>query len=139
MTALTSRMIELARSCVGTKFHHHGRVPHAGMDCAGLLIWTLRSVGVHVDDEPYGLSPDPVLLSKKMEACLTPTTVMRPGTFALIWIGTPSNTTHCGLIAEHTIIHALQVYGVCEHSLVSPWTDRISRMFSLPKESEWQL
>jgi NlpC/P60 family putative phage cell wall peptidase len=52
-------MLAAARGCLGTPFHHQGRVPGVGLDCIGLVIVALRAAGVEVRDRTdYGRRPD---------------------------------------------------------------------------------
>jgi cell wall-associated NlpC family hydrolase len=39
-----------ARKHIGTPFKWHGRVPGVGLDCSGLLVVSLREMGVEVED-----------------------------------------------------------------------------------------
>ena len=51
--------IEAARFCIGTPFHHQGRMAGMGLDCIGLVIHALAAVGVNVQDNTqYGRQPD---------------------------------------------------------------------------------
>ena len=38
-------MIAAARACLGTPFHHQGRMPGVGLDCIGLVIVALARCG----------------------------------------------------------------------------------------------
>lgn len=69
MTERTERMIEAARACLGTPFHHQGRVAGAGLDCIGLLIVAMQAAGLEVEDRTdYGPRPDGVSLIAALEA-----------------------------------------------------------------------
>ncbi|MBI1313693.1 hypothetical protein GC176_20565 [bacterium] len=46
-----AEIIEAARSCLGTKWVHQGRVPGQGIDCAGVILYTGKVLGV-TDYEP---------------------------------------------------------------------------------------
>jgi cell wall-associated NlpC family hydrolase len=45
-----NQLVELARSYIGTPFHHQGRVPKVGLDCAGLVICCLKELNTPIDD-----------------------------------------------------------------------------------------
>jgi NlpC/P60 family putative phage cell wall peptidase len=61
-------MITKARSCLGTPFHHQGRLPGVGLDCIGLVIFGLRAAGIKVKDRTdYSRRPD----GKSLAAALT--------------------------------------------------------------------
>jgi len=40
------RIIQLARSYVGTPYHHQARVPGVGIDCVGILVCIVREIGI---------------------------------------------------------------------------------------------
>lgn len=55
--------LTFARACLGTPFHHQGRKPGIGLDCIGLIVCTLRALGVPVSDiTDYDRKPDGVRL-----------------------------------------------------------------------------
>jgi cell wall-associated NlpC family hydrolase len=52
-------VIDRAREMLGTPFHHQGRVPGIGVDCAGLLKVTFSKLGRRVVDRTdYERNPD---------------------------------------------------------------------------------
>lgn len=52
-------LIETARACLGTPFHHQGRKPGIGLDCIGLVVVACRAAGLAVRDRSdYGIRPD---------------------------------------------------------------------------------
>lgn len=64
----TAQMIAAARACVGTPFHHQGRLAGVGLDCIGLVVIALRAAGVKIDDRlDYGVRPDGASLIKAIE------------------------------------------------------------------------
>ncbi|MGE0109105.1 MAG: C40 family peptidase [Bdellovibrionales bacterium] len=63
------RFIDAARSCIGTPFHHQGRQPSVGLDCIGLVVVSLKAVGVSVcDRQDYGVRPEGGALVAALEA-----------------------------------------------------------------------
>lgn len=47
------RIVDIARTYRGTRFHHHGRVKGAGVDCAGLIVCSYRDAGLEIADARY--------------------------------------------------------------------------------------
>jgi len=43
-------VVAAARGCIGTPFHHQGRLPGVGLDCAGVGIVAAKSVGIEIKD-----------------------------------------------------------------------------------------
>jgi NlpC/P60 family putative phage cell wall peptidase len=65
---MQERMIAAARGCLGTPFHHQGRMPGVGLDCIGLIVVAARAVGIEVRDTfDYGRRPDGVSLIAGLE------------------------------------------------------------------------
>ncbi len=64
-----AQVIEAARECLGTPFHHQGRAAGIGLDCIGLLVVALRKAGFEVQDRTdYLPRPDGVSLIAGIEA-----------------------------------------------------------------------
>lgn len=62
-------VIRSARSCLGTPFHHQGRMKGVGLDCIGLIVVALSENGWDVCDRTdYGRRPDGVSLLAALEA-----------------------------------------------------------------------
>ncbi len=58
-------IVRIARSYIGTPFHHAARAPGIGLDCAGVLICVARELGLvdlNFDVPAYVQSPDGSML-----------------------------------------------------------------------------
>lgn len=44
------QFVDSALKCLGTRFHHQGRVQESGLDCVGLVVCAARSIGVSIVD-----------------------------------------------------------------------------------------
>lgn len=40
------KVVDVARSMIGTPFHAGGRLPHVGLDCSGLIVCVARQCGL---------------------------------------------------------------------------------------------
>ncbi len=68
MNKSVETMIAAARGCLGTPFHHQGRLPRVGLDCIGLVVVALRAAGFVVRDRlDYAPRPDGVSLVRALE------------------------------------------------------------------------
>jgi len=47
-----SAITKEARAWIGTPFHHQGRVKGVGVDCLGLMVGVINSLGGHIVDRP---------------------------------------------------------------------------------------
>lgn len=99
----TLEFISRARSCMGVRFKHQGRNPRFGLDCAGLPLWTIKSMGRDVVDiHGYGREPHKNGLEKAITENLgNPISVesIRAGDVVLIrFLGAPR---HVAIITSH--------------------------------------
>lgn len=104
-----------ARSFIGTPYHHMGRQPGIGLDCAGVVICAARAAGVvpaDFDVPAYRRRPDASLLAwcdAHMER-LTGAAEMLPGDVVVLEVDV--DPQHLGVVGDHrfgwlSIIHAL--------------------------------
>lgn len=57
--ATRKEFVEAALGCMGTPFHHQGRLKGVGIDCAGLVIVAAKECGIEVTDmKGYSRIPD---------------------------------------------------------------------------------
>lgn len=115
-------VVAVARSYKGTKFHHQGRVPGVGLDCAGVpiaLSWELGIKPRTFDVMGYPRTPDGVSLKRYCDEQMTEIaqTEMQIGDVVLVrWRdGEPQ---HLGIVADHahgglSMIHADSIRQHC--------------------------
>ena len=54
MVILRNEFVAKAREAMGTPWVHQGRVVPHGLDCIGLILWTLRQLDInHYEPPPY--------------------------------------------------------------------------------------
>lgn len=132
-------VIAAARALVDTPFLHRGR-SERGIDCLGLVVVALASVGVTTADKRlYGRSPEPegeelrrVIVEHFGEPTWSkdqPIETLKPGTLVTLqWHGRPNHVAFVGdyLLGGLSLIHADALVGrVVEHRLADPWPRRI--------------
>ncbi|MCH9753509.1 MAG: C40 family peptidase [Alphaproteobacteria bacterium] len=146
-------IVKEARSWIGTKFHHQGRVKKSknsqgGCDCLGLVIKiadALHLKDMHgtkikdLDEINYSSIPDGDYLYKKLTYHFKEKDAknIKYGDVALFSF--KKHPQHLGIIGEqtyakhhHTLIHAYSVNGyVCEHILDKKWHSRLVAVFTL--------
>lgn len=131
-----AQLIAAARSHLGTRFHHQGRAPGAGLDCIGLVVVSARASGVEVLDQlEYSRQPDGLSLVDKISKSLDgpfPVESMREGTILLMEFvdGLPQ---HVGIATDIGIIHAIanSPRRVIETRLDATWRSRIISCWEL--------
>lgn len=107
-------VVRTARSYIGTAFHHCGRAPGVGIDCAGVVICTMRELGLAppgFDVPPYIPIPDGKSMLAQCDEYLTRVTqaAMQPGDVVVLI--TDQHPQHLGILADYqhgglSIIHA---------------------------------
>lgn len=131
-----SRIVEVARSYLGTPFAHQGRMPGVGLDCAGVVIAIARELGMVAPDfdiTGYGRTPDGKSLVGWCREHMTeiPKAEMRPGdVLCVAWENIPH---HLAVLVDYkygglAIVHSIDQRGkkrgqVVEHRLV--FSDRL--------------
>lgn len=132
-------LIPPARAMLRTPFHHQGRVPGEGLDCAGLIVCACRAVGLDPPDMTgYSRSPSGRLLQEAMESWLLPADAPAPGRVVLIRFERELDPAHVALVADHpggglSLIHAyLPARRVVEHALDATWAARIVKTYRIP-------
>ena len=147
---MTNAIVECARSWLGTRFHHQGRVKktvahNGGVDCLGLLVGVANELQLTApdgsplaaaDDTRYSHLPDTLQLQHRLEALLQeiPVEGIFPGCILLLSIN--DNPQHLAIVSDWKdglgIIHAYaQARKVVEHALDEYWKSRIIRAFQI--------
>ena len=124
-------IIKTARRAVGVPFKHQGR-DLKGLDCAGLLIWTARELGIeHFDHPAYSRRPLGQLLQEIMDGQPALVRVARkPVAGDVLLMRFTKEPQHVALCAGDTVIHSYEAVGkVCEHRLDDEWRRRIVRVY----------
>lgn len=141
---LTKRIVEEARSWIGTAFHQLGRVKktgtqQGGCDCLGLIIGTLDNLGILSKDKLSFKEYDPIhysavsdghLLTKNLANHFLPISKkdLKEGDIVLFEFN--NNPQHLAFIASSnnnlTIIHSfIQAKKVVEHYFSKWWLDKV--------------
>ena len=141
-------IIVCARSWIGTRFHHQGRLKKTsahkgGVDCLGLLVGVADELSltgrdslplVQADETHYSHQPDNIRLRKRLSELLTgvPKSCMSYGDIVLLNVD--DQPQHLGIISDFQdgfgIIHAYApAKAVVEHTLDGWWIERIEAVF----------
>lgn len=134
--------IAAAREELGTRFHHQGRLPKVGLDCAGLAVAACRACGEEpADFTNYERTP---LRHEFFEALSAqcervPMGSQRPGDMALfMYAGNPQHLGIFTCVSPDSVIHANQLAGmVVEHRLDGAWKGRLVAIYRV-RSMTWQ-
>mgnify|MGYP003398058909 FL=1 len=130
--------VEIAMSCLKTAFHHQGRVPGRGLDCAGLYIHVMRELGLaYADVQGYPRNPYDGQLEAQMDAQPSleriPVAEAQAGDWLCMRIKkAPQHLAlHAGFIdGIPYIVHASEEHGgVVHHRLDDLWRARVMRAY----------
>lgn len=130
-------LLEVARSWMGTPFHHQQRKRGVGVDCAGLLVEVARECGWEIQDDPrkdYSRFPvvgKPLFNMVAGQSVQIPPEQVQVGSIYLFWVRRATVPQHMGLCSgDNKIIHAwYEAKRVCEITLDPYWTQRIFATF----------
>jgi cell wall-associated NlpC family hydrolase len=110
-----AEIVAEARRLVGTPYHHQGRLPGVGIDCAGVLVVIGRGLGFVAPDfdiNGYARRPDGVSLIAHCEANMERIDVadMQPGDVPVFRFD--ADPQHVGIAGDYvhgglSLIHAL--------------------------------
>lgn len=122
---MNRQLVEAARSYVGTRFEHQGRLPK--LDCVGLVVCAARDIGVQLQDfVAYDRDPDGRELMRRL---LEQTDVVHSpelGDIAVFWYKRRDYPQHLAVVSEIGMIHTwAMVDRVVEESLTEFWRKRL--------------
>jgi cell wall-associated NlpC family hydrolase len=125
------------RDLIGVRWHHQGRDPVLGVDCIGVVIVYLRSLGYTINDRTdYTHDPDGSLLAEATRVLGAPVALgagagnfIQPGDVVLMEFSR-HKPRHAAIVGDHphgpTIIHADNKAGkVVEHRADEQWKRRV--------------
>lgn len=151
-TSLADEIVSCARSWIGTRFVHQGRLKKTdthpgGVDCLGLLIGVAKELDLRdaqgtllwqLDQRNYSRTPDIITLHAALYRSLIPQKLEEAvaGDIALFHI--QNSPQHLGMLALSntgglSVIHAYaQARKVVEHALDEYWMQKLVSVFRLP-------
>lgn len=127
-------IVDTARTCIGTPFRHQGRLKGVGLDCIGLVIWTMKTLGISdYDYTTYPMMPPADLMTKIMAEKLDiiPLDDARPGDLYRFQVS--GEPIHVGIATDIGVLHAVQARnGIVEHRLDAAWRAKVVKTYRIP-------
>lgn len=125
---LNDRVIEIARSWIGTPYHHQASRKAVGCDCLGLVRGVYRELYGREAEKPPAYDPSWAEISfredllgaaeRHLKRCDSP----QPGGVIVFRMFDRSAAKHCAIAASATrMIHSYDPIGVCETELNDWW------------------
>ncbi|MDE3017062.1 MAG: C40 family peptidase [Pseudomonadota bacterium] len=136
------KIIEQARTWLGTPYHHQARLKGVGCDCLGLVVGVADELGLthrdgrllrSFDETDYSHQPDGARLTAMLQSVLDeiPKEEAEPGDLVLFSI--EGNPQHVGLLTDYEGLGVIHCYApsrkVVEHRLDKKWQSRIVKVF----------
>jgi cell wall-associated NlpC family hydrolase len=106
-------IVRVARSYIGTPYHHLGRTPHVRLDCAGVLVALCRELGIYPPDfdiPPYSPNPDGALIpvmDKYMGQRIIDVSQLRAGDAVVVRYR--QHPQHIGIIGDYPAAGQLSI------------------------------
>jgi len=129
-------LVLTAYTFLGTPFHHQGRLPGVGLDCAGVVVCALKRLGYPVADQAgYGRIPSQgIFTSAIANHCDSiQQDQVQPGD--LMMFAFRAEPQHVAIISATNpimLIHAYQDVGrVVENGLDAIWQSRLRGCYRL--------
>jgi NlpC/P60 family putative phage cell wall peptidase len=136
-------IVAIARTWLGTPYHHQASVKGVGCDCLGLVRGVYAEACGHPAEEPPAYTRD------LAEACQSETLLeaarrhlieinaddYAPGDVVIFRLRPGAMAKHCGIISTRDpdrMIHAFESGPVCEVNLSSWWRRKIAAAFRFP-------
>ena len=133
--SVNARVVEIARSWIGTPYHHQAGVKGVGCDCLGLVRGVWRELYGQEPETPPPYTPDwgqvggreTLLEAADRHFQRVSLDDMAPGHVVIFRMRPKAIAKHCGIVSgEGRMIHAQEGVGVCEVGLLSYWKIKIA-------------
>lgn len=131
MIGTPENFVSVARSLIGTPFHHNQCVPGLGMDCIQVAKYSAQKCGLNIGNPPaaYSVRPNGELLKHLAEICVLVRGKPSVGdVLAMIFEGDSNNMDphHVAVFSGDSIIHAYsKVKKVIEEPYTKKWESMV--------------
>lgn len=135
---MQEQIVATARSWLGTRFHHQGRLKKSennkgGVDCLGLLIGVSVELNLpftEEDETNYSHSPDTKKLREKLAHSLQGISISEINSGDILLLNIDGQAQHLAIVSDMAdglgIIHAYApARAVVEHPLDTWWREKI--------------
>lgn len=134
-------VVSIARSWLGTPYHHQASHKHVGTDCLGLVRGVFRELYGYEAETPPAYSKDwaeasrrETLLEGAQRHLVAPSNqTIKAGRVILFRIKPAGIAKHTAIATSvATMIHATEGLCVCEVAITPWWRRRIAGIFTFP-------
>lgn len=134
-------VVRLARTWIGTPYHHQASLKHVGTDCLGLVRGVWRELyGVEAEGAPAyagdwaeATRQETLLNAAKRHLLARPAGTMLPGDVVVFRYRSTMVAKHMGIAAsDESFVHAIEGRRVSEVAFSDWWRRRIAGVFQFP-------
>lgn len=139
--AMRADVVRLARTWIGTPYHHQASLVGVGTDCLGLVRGIYRALHGTEPEQPTAYSRDwsdasgeeTMLTSARRHLCEIDPKLATAGDVLVFRFRAGCVAKHAALISgPNAMIHAVEGTGVAEVTIGSWWRRRIAGAFAFP-------
>ena len=125
--------VRAAKGYVGTPFHHQGRLPGVGLDCAGVIVCATKACGYDVMDVlGYGRIPSQGMLEQAVLDHCDKITLPEVQTGDILLFRFLREPQHLAMFDDGMLIHAYSTVGrVVENCFDDYWRSRLVGCYRL--------
>jgi NlpC/P60 family putative phage cell wall peptidase len=141
--ATRQQVVDEARTWMGTRWIHQGRLKGVGVDCINLVVGTALNLGLITQEQldnfhnpeyaNYGRSPNGVLLLEGCNYFLDPIPFSQVRKGDILIFKFVEEPQHFGIVTESNPIYIIHAFAharkVVEHRLDDVWKNRIVACF----------
>lgn len=141
---MSAAIVAIARTWIGTPYHHQASLRGVGADCVGFIRGVYReSLGTDVEaraaysrDWGEASGEETLLAAARQHLVEIAPASAAPGDVLAFRYRTTFVAKHAAIIATpDTMIHALEGVGVCEVPLCAWWRRHVAAAFAFPHPS----
>lgn len=135
-------IVRVARTWLGTPYHHQASLKGVGADCLGLVRGVWRELyGADAEAPPpytrdwaEATGRETLLAAAGRHLVAVAPAAARPGDVLVFRLRTATVAKHAGLLASATtMVHAMEGGSACEVALSPWWRRRIAGAFAFPE------
>jgi NlpC/P60 family putative phage cell wall peptidase len=136
--ATRAEVVAQARTWVGTRWQHQGRIKGVAVDCAGLIIGVARELGLaDAQVDGYSPLPDGMTLQRYCAQYMQPIRLDEAQPGDVVTMAWDRHPQHIGILTDVGLIHSYaHGRGVVEHALDREWRLRLRGAYRMPGVTE---
>ena len=138
MSVTSGDIVRVAKTYIGTPFHHLGRIKNIGIDCIGIVLGIAKELSIpliiHPDFERYGRRTRNLSLLQYMDEQFVKIDRREVGSIAVSWHNRiTKEPSHVGIVTSIGMVHTnCDLMITIEEHWSPKWATRIVGYFKYP-------